>query len=135
MSWILPDVNLPLHPLLKKHLDLVAQSVEHLTFNQGVMGSSPIEITFIINDLQRFSFAGRFLFAFNLHTFLVFECENHWHLEYFKCFSTSLFKGIRWSQMKKSNLPLLAFSLLFVALPLSTQKEYLTVGSLVSGYN
>lgn len=25
--------------------DLVAQSVEHLTFNQGVMGSSPIEIT------------------------------------------------------------------------------------------
>lgn len=30
---------------LKAHFDLVAQSVEHLTFNQGVMGSSPIEIT------------------------------------------------------------------------------------------
>ena len=47
----LPDVNLPLHPLLTKRInftgfyDLVAQSVEHLTFNQGVMGSSPIEIT------------------------------------------------------------------------------------------
>ena len=36
---------LPLHPLLKE-LDSVAQLVEHLTFNQVVMGSNPIGITF-----------------------------------------------------------------------------------------
>ncbi len=39
----LQQVDLSLQPFLK--IDLVAQSVEHLTFNQGVMGSSPIEIT------------------------------------------------------------------------------------------
>ena len=54
---------LPLHPLLKKH-DLVAQSVEHLTFNQGVMGSSPIEITtqranYLINRMLALFLFGR----------------------------------------------------------------------------
>lgn len=34
--------DLPLQPFLD---DPVAQAVEHLTFNQGVMGSSPIGIT------------------------------------------------------------------------------------------
>jgi hypothetical protein len=34
-----------LHPLFKKQADLVAQSVEHLTFNQVVLGSNPSEIT------------------------------------------------------------------------------------------
>ena len=44
-------VDISLHPLFKRLLrnkkrsDPVAQSVEHLTFNQGVMGSSPIGIT------------------------------------------------------------------------------------------
>ncbi len=36
--------GLPLQPFLD---DPVAQAVEHLTFNQGVMGSSPIGITTI----------------------------------------------------------------------------------------
>ncbi len=36
---------LPLHPLLHKQADLVAQQVEHLTFNQVVLGSNPSEIT------------------------------------------------------------------------------------------
>jgi hypothetical protein len=44
-----------LNELVSYRVDLVAQSVEHLTFNQGVMGSSPIEITLIINELYRVS--------------------------------------------------------------------------------
>jgi hypothetical protein len=44
----IPQKELPLPRFLKKH-DLVAQPVEHLTFNQGVMGSNPIEITTTTN--------------------------------------------------------------------------------------
>ncbi len=35
--------------LMCRMCDLVAQPVEHLTFNQGVMGSNPIEVTTLIN--------------------------------------------------------------------------------------
>lgn len=47
--------------------DLVAQPVEHLTFNQGVMGSNPIEITIIISELCGLFRVTRF-FAHVLHT-------------------------------------------------------------------
>ncbi len=53
----------------RNRVDLVAQLVEHLTFNQGVMGSSPIEITLNINGLWNEGSVSRFLFAYNLHTY------------------------------------------------------------------
>ena len=49
--------------------DPVAQSVEHLTFNQGVMGSSPIGITLIFSGLDDIARLSRFSFAYNLHIF------------------------------------------------------------------
>jgi hypothetical protein len=61
-------ILLPLQPLLKsapkyRSFDLVAQSVEHLTFNQGVMGSSPIEITFLKVALAGFGLARAFFMS------------------------------------------------------------------------
>ncbi len=34
-----------LHPHSRKENDLVAQLVEHITFNDGVLGSSPSQVT------------------------------------------------------------------------------------------
>ena len=34
-----------LHPHSRKENDLVAQLVEHITFNDGVLGSSPSRVT------------------------------------------------------------------------------------------
>ena len=47
MGWIFGVGGFIFAPAFEKAGDLVAQSVEHLTFNQGVMGSSPIGITTI----------------------------------------------------------------------------------------
>lgn len=42
-----------LHPHSRKENDLVAQLVEHITFNDGVLGSSPSQVTFKDVALQR----------------------------------------------------------------------------------
>ena len=47
-----------LHPHSRKENDLVAQLVEHITFNDGVLGSSPSQVTKNLKDvaMQRLYF-------------------------------------------------------------------------------
>ena len=47
-----------LHPHSRKENDLVAQLVEHITFNDGVLGSSPSQVTENLKDvaMQRLCF-------------------------------------------------------------------------------
>ena len=47
-----------LHPHSRKENDLVAQLVEHITFNDGVLGSSPSQVTENLKDvaMQRLYF-------------------------------------------------------------------------------
>lgn len=45
-----------LHPHSRKENDLVAQLVEHITFNDGVLGSSPSQVTFKDVAVQRLCF-------------------------------------------------------------------------------
>ena len=40
-----------LHPHSRKENDLVAQLVEHITFNDGVLGSSPSQVTKNLKDV------------------------------------------------------------------------------------
>ena len=59
-----------LHRLWKKGIDSVAQLVEHLTFNQGVLGSNPSGIT---NNNVKASLLGQigfFVFSYCQSTFL-----------------------------------------------------------------
>lgn len=51
---------------LKLHIkvDLVAQPVEHLTFNQRVPGSSPGQITKTLQSLDNLCIIKRFFYAF-----------------------------------------------------------------------
>ncbi len=39
--WSIQKFVVPLHPLLKKGVESVAQQVEHIPFKDGVLGSSP----------------------------------------------------------------------------------------------
>ena len=50
---------------------------QNLIFNQGVMGSSPIEITLNINGLWNFGSVSRFLFAYNLRRSKIGYDERH----------------------------------------------------------
>ena len=65
-------VDISLHPLFKRLLrnkkrsDPVAQSVEHLTFNQGVMGSSPIGITTCKANFLIFRMLAFFVFCLGM---------------------------------------------------------------------
>ena len=65
-------VDISLHPLFKgrlknkKRSDPVAQSVEHLTFNQGVMGSSPIGITTCKANFLNFRLLAFFVFSLGI---------------------------------------------------------------------
>ena len=47
-----------------KKVDLVAQQVEHHTFNVGVLGSSPSQVTKLQNPYLKISQLGIFLFQF-----------------------------------------------------------------------
>ncbi len=45
--------SLYLHPHSRNEYDSIAQSVEHITFNDGVLGSSPSRVTkFVINKIS-----------------------------------------------------------------------------------
>jgi hypothetical protein len=50
-----------LHPHSRKEKDSIAQLVEHITFNDGVLGSSPSRVTFFFlkNSYRLDSSVGR----------------------------------------------------------------------------
>ncbi len=53
IAWKLQKKLLIFAPAFKKLNDSIAQSVEHITFNDGVLGSSPSRVTnFVINKLK-----------------------------------------------------------------------------------
>lgn len=71
------DTDLSLPRFSDKHcqdrVDLVAQSVEHLTFNQGVMGSSPIEITTIKANFLIIRLLAFFVFGLGMDLGIVYK--------------------------------------------------------------
>ena len=66
--WSIQKFVVPLHPLLKKGRESVAQQVEHIPFKDGVLGSSPLRMGSWVRapaGSQKESFGSLFCFLFS----------------------------------------------------------------------